>query len=461
MTISVFLVVLTAVSLTIVYSQDCGSVEVCVQPRLGGQHRIFMTMTLNSILPGNLQSVSVAGYTYNIVSGSVSYMSTPGSAPNLQALSKTYSDFWDRSVGTGDVQIGFPFVRAYGLDNSFCYGNFRSTISVSSSGPPICSSSPMYRSEKVDFVLVVDTTGSMWDDIRAVQANASEIVSTLSSVSTSFRGAIVEYNDRTSAPDASIYQTFTTSVPLLLSAINNLTASGGGDYAECLYDGLALALSLPWDMSSRRITITMGDAPGKVCENGITVEDILSLTSFVDIDVDISPTTPIRIADEHLNHKAMKKISLKLPVKGLTPLYMVGTGTTPSDFKTLAEKSGGVVVESSGAKDVVKVIEEVIREGPEETKMTKDLNITLNCKASSAKSHVFVIENPNSFSVPFELQNLFARVRKNGVASPGKSTVLLDAVSRIYITFKWTKAESGETGSIVYTPKPCALISEV
>lgn len=436
-------------------AQNCGFVQICIQNLQAGHFRIFFTVSLNSELPGRLQSVTVSGYTFNFISESVRILSAPGSAPNVEEAAKVYTDFWDGSTESGDVQIGFPFLRGYSDDNSFCFGNFRHIFTPSKDSGTVCEGQPMYRSQKVDFALVVDTTGSMRDDIEAVKTDATRIVSTLSSISKSFRGAVVEYNDRESGPDATILQSFTLSTPTLLAAINALTATGGGDYAECLYDGLALALALPWDNSARRVTITMGDAPGKVCDSKITQADVLSIVSFADIDIDISPKIIANASFKESTRQTSRKISVKLPVKGITPLYMIGAGREPSEFKELAAETGGRVISVDNATKVASAIENAIKAGPEKPKLTKDLSLTLDCKASTLEVHVFSIQNSNDFEVPYVWQNLFVKSRKSGTAIPGITTIRDTATSRIFITLKWDKAESGETGSIVYTPKAC------
>lgn len=436
--------------LTITYAQSCGNIRVCVQPVFGGQHRVTLTVSLNAVLPGSLTSVDASGYTYNYDSTVTKILSTPGNAPSLNGAAKFYSDSWIETTGTGSVQIGFPFIRGYSSATNFCYGNFRHVFNLASSGASVCRSSSMFKGGKIDFALVVDTTGSMNDDIAAVKSEAYSIVDTLSSLSSSFRGAVVEYNDRPGV-DASVVQEFTFDVTELQNAINGLSVSGGGDNPECVYDGLALALALPWDLTARRVTVTMGDAPGKVCESGITVSDVVSLTSFVDIDIDITPSTPITRQAGGSANSTSGKISLKLPVKELSPLYMVPIGVRLSDFDELANTTGGETIFAGSASEVVGAIETAIGGGSSSSKVTKDLSVSIDCRSSTSTDLFFIINNPNDFNVNFEWQNLIARQRGSGVATPGSTTVRTAAVANIFFTLKWTKEESGGSGSLVYT----------
>lgn len=117
-----------------------------------------------------------------------------------------------------------------------------------------------------DLVFVIDTTGSMGDDIDAVKRSATNVVNKLSG---NFRVALVDYKDRPSAGgDGGDYPSrlvlgFSSDKGAIVNAINSLGATGGGDWPETAYSGLMRALSLSWRAAAARSIIWMGDAPPK------------------------------------------------------------------------------------------------------------------------------------------------------------------------------------------------------
>jgi len=135
--------------------------------------------------------------------------------------------------------------------------HFRDWITQTIAGKP--------SSSQLDLAFVIDTTGSMWDDIDAVKRAASGIVDRLSG---DFRVALVDYKDHPISPygdprdyPSRIVQQFSSGKDSLVSAINSLGADGGGDFPESVYSGLMRGLSLDWRSGARRSIIWMGDAP--------------------------------------------------------------------------------------------------------------------------------------------------------------------------------------------------------
>lgn len=141
-----------------------------------------------------------------------------------------------------------------------------------------------------DIVFVIDTTGSMGDDIDAVKEFSSQLVDRLSAQTGSFRFALVDYRDfpeRTG--DSSDYPArvqigFTDDPALIRAAIDDLTLGFGGDSPESVYSGLDAAIGLPWRPGVKKIVVQLGDAPPLDPEpiTGLTREDIISRALAVD-----------------------------------------------------------------------------------------------------------------------------------------------------------------------------------
>jgi hypothetical protein len=119
---------------------------------------------------------------------------------------------------------------------------------------------------KLDVAFVVDTTGSMKDDIRAVKDSLFEIVDKITTRTRdlSIRFAIVSYRDH--PPQDHSYVTrifdFSDRIKNVHREISNLNPSQGGDTPEAVADGLFDARTkLSWDEHAYKALLLVGDAP--------------------------------------------------------------------------------------------------------------------------------------------------------------------------------------------------------
>jgi hypothetical protein len=105
--------------------------------------------------------------------------------------------------------------------------------------------------EPVDLVFVVDTTGSMGDDIDAVKSDMQRIL----------RG-VVAYRDRGDSYVSSTVLAMSADDAQIRRAIDSLSVGGGGDLREHVYAGIDTALvEQPWRPGASQHIILMGDAP--------------------------------------------------------------------------------------------------------------------------------------------------------------------------------------------------------
>ncbi|TNJ36557.1 hypothetical protein FGF66_11710 [Chlorobaculum thiosulfatiphilum] len=102
---------------------------------------------------------------------------------------------------------------------------------------------------QTDFAIVVDTTGSMWDDIDSVKVVASDLIdAAFADGNADARIGVVSFKDAEIGEPSSVVLSFTDQdsfaerKDVALSAINSLGAYGGGDWAETDFDGLRMAL---------------------------------------------------------------------------------------------------------------------------------------------------------------------------------------------------------------------------
>lgn len=114
----------------------------------------------------------------------------------------------------------------------------------------------------VDIAFVLDTTGSMSEEIGALKSTIAEVSKTLTGMNVRIRVGLVEYRDRQDVFLTRLHQ-MTTDIPGFSQRIDALQAQGGGDTPEDVNEGLRVAVAdLDWKESSvARLAFLIGDAP--------------------------------------------------------------------------------------------------------------------------------------------------------------------------------------------------------
>lgn len=118
------------------------------------------------------------------------------------------------------------------------------------------------KDKPVDLVFVVDTTGSMQDDIDAVRKKMKEITRELSKRNPGFRVGVNAYRDQDDKYESKTFLKLSDDEDAIFKAMNQLKADGGGDVREHVYAGLDTALrDQPWRDGTSHHIILIGDAP--------------------------------------------------------------------------------------------------------------------------------------------------------------------------------------------------------
>jgi len=128
------------------------------------------------------------------------------------------------------------------------------------------------RVHNLDLIFAIDVTGSMWDDIAAVKASASEIVEAIDSKVTGYRIAVVSYRDFPVWPYGDYgdwtYKdvlSFSSDKTAIIAAIQSLYVGGGADWQESVYSALMHCIDSSslggWRTGADKFIILMGDAP--------------------------------------------------------------------------------------------------------------------------------------------------------------------------------------------------------
>lgn len=183
----------------------------------------------------------------------------------------------------------------------------------------------------VDIAFVIDTTGSMGNDISAARAIAGDLADRIVAAPDG-RVALTQYRDHGDAFVANLEVPLTDDVDTFTTALGQLRASGGGDYEEALLSGLMTTLDgLDWREGATKAAIVMADAPGK----------------------DPEPITGLTMPDVHQRALEIDPVVV----------YAVNTGGSGSrDFLTrLAEGSeGGEILEPGGSVSVADALEDAL-----------------------------------------------------------------------------------------------------
>ena len=115
----------------------------------------------------------------------------------------------------------------------------------------------------LDVVFLIDSTGSMADEIHQIKATLESIARQVSNLPASpdLRFGMVSYRDRGDDYVTRLYP-FDGNVRRFRAAIQNLEASGGGDYPESLNQALHEAVNdMSWREDAIRLIFLITDAP--------------------------------------------------------------------------------------------------------------------------------------------------------------------------------------------------------
>ncbi|MFO0666687.1 MAG: vWA domain-containing protein [Polyangiaceae bacterium] len=119
-----------------------------------------------------------------------------------------------------------------------------------------------FAKRSIDLAFVLDTTGSMSEEIAAVKTTIQKVAKSLSDDQTEVRIGLVEYKDRTDAFVTKTYA-FSSDLPGFAAKVSRISAGGGGDMPEDMNAGLRTALSeLRWnDNAVAKLAFVIADAP--------------------------------------------------------------------------------------------------------------------------------------------------------------------------------------------------------
>ena len=126
----------------------------------------------------------------------------------------------------------------------------------------------------LEVVFVIDTTGSMADELSYITTEFESIVADIQLLhpDVAMQFGLVVYRDQ---GDAYVVQNFdfTTSVEIMKNQLAQQSSGGGGDYPEAMDQGLSSGLNLQWSEGNvARLLFLVADAPPHSDKLGVTFE---------------------------------------------------------------------------------------------------------------------------------------------------------------------------------------------
>jgi hypothetical protein len=114
----------------------------------------------------------------------------------------------------------------------------------------------------VDLAFILDTTGSMSEEISAVKSTIQKVASAFGNNEARVRMGLVEYKDRTDSFVTKVYP-MTTDAARFSRQVASIEASGGGDTPEAMNEGLHTGLNgLDWRGDAVvKMAFLIADAP--------------------------------------------------------------------------------------------------------------------------------------------------------------------------------------------------------
>ena len=225
----------------------------------------------------------------------------------------------------------------------------------------------------LDLIFLVDTTGSMWDDIDYVKASAANIVDELDGYD--YRAAVVDYRDFPVSPYGGTgdypYNDvlgFTNNKSQIIAAINSLTLGYGGDWEESVFSGVMHSLKATtlggWRTGATKVIIVMGDAPGHDPEpfTNYTMESVIASAKKAGIDLITSAADNFAVGSGDADDTTETEIISSTDGEGVRIFSVVigGYAETLTFFTTLSEGTGGKVFTAETASEVPGAIKAAI-----------------------------------------------------------------------------------------------------
>ena len=126
----------------------------------------------------------------------------------------------------------------------------------------LATSRTLQGTRTIDVAFILDTTGSMAEEITAVKNTIQKVASSLDGGAVHVRIGMVAFKDRGDAYVTKVYP-MTTNLQAFQKDVADIRANGGGDIPESVNEGIHVALTkLDWGQDAvAKMAFLVGDAP--------------------------------------------------------------------------------------------------------------------------------------------------------------------------------------------------------
>lgn len=244
---------------------------------------------------------------------------------------------------------------------------------------------PAENTKPVDFVFLIDSTGSMGGSINSVKNNAKRLIQEkLGNGSRNCRVAVADYRDFPVSPygDSGDYTFklrcgFTTDATAAINSLSGITANGGNDTPEAVYSAIASCVQGygaalgGWRKEAVKTIMLMCDAGPHDPEpfTNYTQAKIIKMLNTLEDEEDEEEASVVDEGEHRLySLKAMSFAAAKAGESGsvggvsLYPVLTTSSSSLSSTFAPLATETGGKVVNSGNYDSVASAVEKVIEQ---------------------------------------------------------------------------------------------------
>ncbi|MHC4908518.1 MAG: vWA domain-containing protein [Planctomycetota bacterium] len=200
------------------------------------------------------------------------------------------------------------------------------------------------KQRDMDVVIAMDVTMSMLAMINEARVGVDDLILFLNDIARTMRLGFVAYRDHDNPPVTMTHH-LTGDIASIREYLYGIEITGGADYPEAVYDGLAACRELDWNPRATRQVIVVGDAPPHA-------RDASKLTSLLENARDAG--TPV-----HAVHVPMRR---KPGFYDRTPAAAANAdrafirthnADTEAAFREIARVSGGDWIKLEDARSLV------------------------------------------------------------------------------------------------------------